>query len=116
MRGQVDAIVLFEELAHGAASPAQTLLKRHVDLFVRGMSQEYKIEIILDQTLHDYMEERVKDVSNAREVEELVNDALFAPVTQALLKGSCASHSRMSWNADEAIVEVLPVNSVDEEE
>lgn len=116
VRGQVDAIVLFEELAGDAASPAQTLLKRHVDLFVNGMSQEYKIEIILDQTLHDYMEERVKDVSNAREVEELVNDALFAPVTQALLKGNCAPHTRMLWNADEATVEVLPMNTMDEEE
>ncbi len=117
VRGQVDAIVLFEELAGDAASPAQTLLERHIDQFISGMSQEYKIEVELDAGLREYMEAKVKGVSNARDVEDLVQQLLFAPITQALLKGSCAPHTRMRWNAGAKEVDVLSVtSSADEEE
>ena len=90
VRGHVDAMIMFEELGGDESSPARDLLRRHVEQFKHGMSVEYGVEVELGEALHQQLEQRALAANNAQEVEEVVEELLFAPVTERLLRGSGA--------------------------
>lgn len=93
VRGHVDAMIMFEELGGDESSPARDLLRRHIDQFKHGMSVEYGVEVSLDEELQRELERRALEANNAREVEEVVEELLFAPVTERLLRGGMARHN-----------------------
>ena len=106
VNGQVDALITFRELARDEDSPARDLLHRRIDFFCEGMRQEYKIEVSLDAELIDHLEEQVRGITNAREVEAVIDQFLYEPVTDALLEGSCHPRSRLLWDdrAEEVVI------------
>ncbi len=107
LRDYVDAAVSFRELGGTGESPAIELLERRIDSFIEAMRNEYRLDIDLDPSLRDRLIERASEMSDARSIERLVTDLLYAPVTAALLKGQGGDSPRLCWNAESDSVEIL---------
>jgi ATP-dependent Clp protease ATP-binding subunit ClpA len=101
LRDYVDAAVPFRALAGGGDSPARELLERRIASFVDAMKSEYKLTVVLDRELREEMFERVSKIDDARRIDELVNEFLFSPMTEALLEGECDARVRLRWNASD---------------
>ena len=99
VKDQVDALIAFERLARDEGQPTLALLKRHIDAFLKGMRDEYRVQITLSPALSSMLEARAASFSDARSVEQLAQDHLFEPVTQALLRGDCGPDSLLDWDA-----------------
>jgi ATP-dependent Clp protease ATP-binding subunit ClpC len=107
LRDHVDAAVTFRELAGTGESPAIELLGRRIDSFVEAMQSEYKLDIAIDDSLRQRLVEQAAQMSDARSIEQLVSEHLYAPVTDALLSGQGGASPRLAWDDEDARVEVV---------
>lgn len=109
VKDQVDAIVSFHRLGQDeATSPGQALLDRHVSSFVQGMRDEYKMEVILDESLLDHMQAVISTLTDARSIEQVIEQLLFEPMTRELLSGQPSAQARMFWRDEQ-----VEIDSVD---
>jgi ATP-dependent Clp protease ATP-binding subunit ClpC len=115
LRSYVDAAVAFRELGGAGQSPALELLERRITSFIEAMQGEYKLSIEIDPTLRQRLLEKAAEVSDARSIEQLVTDHLYAPVTEALLSGQGGEAPRLQWNAEDDTVEVVATDSKEKE-
>ncbi len=102
----VDAAVAFRALGGSGESPAIELLERRLESFIRAMRSEYKLDIVVEQSLRDRLSERAAQMSDARTIEQLVSEHLYTPVTEALLRGEGGSHPRLEWDEESGRVQV----------
>ncbi|MFP4596612.1 MAG: AAA family ATPase [Persicimonas sp.] len=107
LRDYVDAAVVFRQLGGQGESPAIELLERRIVSFIEAMQTEYKLDIAIGATLRDRLLEEASQMSDARSIEELVSQQLYAPVTEALLRGDCGQAPRLIWNQDDETVDVV---------
>jgi ATP-dependent Clp protease ATP-binding subunit ClpC len=114
LRSYVDAAIAFRELGGDGQSPAIELLERRITSFVEAMQGEYKLHIEIDPTLRERLMEQAAEVSDARSIEQLVTDYLYAPVTEALLSGQGGDAPRLCWNDDDDSVEVVATTEGDQ--
>lgn len=104
VKDHIDAVVGFHRLAYDDGSPTLALLERHVDHFITGMLEEYRVEVSVSPTLWARMESLAREVSDARAMEQIVETHLFEPVTQALLHGGCELRTTLEWVEDHVVL------------
>ncbi len=110
MSAQVDAVVDFRALAGDGDSPALDLLSRCMDEFLDGMASEFKMEVLIDDSLVEVLETRVSSARDASQVEVAVDELLREPVTSAMLKGMCSPDAPpvLSWDGGRVRVQHAP--------
>jgi ATP-dependent Clp protease ATP-binding subunit ClpC len=106
LRDHVDAAVAFRALGSGG-SAALELLERRMAAFIEALRSEYKLEIAVDESLRGYLSGRVEEMSDARSIDELVGEHLYAPVTEALLRGEGGQSPRLVWDDEAGGVRVI---------
>jgi ATP-dependent Clp protease ATP-binding subunit ClpC len=100
----VDAVVWFRELAGDGGQAARDVLERRVEMFVQAMMAEYRIEVVLDESLRTRLTERASGMRDARSVEALVEQTLYQTVTDALLRGECSGRCELVWDEARGVV------------
>lgn len=104
LRGHIDAAISFHALGQGNDA-ALELLARRQDAFIAALRDEYNLQVELAPSLESYLQEAAARASDARQLEELVNNFLYLPITQTLLNGSYARSVALGW--DEALKQVV---------
>ncbi|MBA2663807.1 MAG: ATP-dependent Clp protease ATP-binding subunit [Bradymonadaceae bacterium] len=106
IRELVDAVITFDELGGGGASPAIELLTRRIAMFASSMYSEYKVRVVIDEGFAEVLKERAAQMTDGRSVDQLVTALLYTPMTDALLGGSAAPELIMKWDGDAERVQV----------
>ena len=111
MNAQVDAVVEFRALAGDGDSPALDLLSRRVTEFLEGMQNEFKMVVLIDDSLIEALERRVVSARDASQVESAVDDLLREPVTSAMLTGDCSPQLPpvLSWDGHVVRIQHAPL-------
>ncbi len=114
MSSFVDAVVPFDDLG-GKDSSAHDILHRHIDLFVESMGAEYKVDVIIERDLWVELESRASRVENIQSLELIIEELLFAPVTDVLLSGvEDSTRLVLCWSEESGEVQIR-TESVEEE-
>lgn len=106
VRALVDAVVTFAPLGAGGAKPALELLERRIGRFVESMYSEYKMRVQLGADLRAYLEQRAVAAASGRDIDALVNEQLYSPMTEALLAGVASADLELVRDAGEGRVVV----------
>ena len=102
----LDSVVAFTDLAGGGDSPAGDLLRQRIDGFVEAMDQEYNLTVDVADEVRERIVERSEELTDARDIEQLVTDWLYDPMTDALLADEVGDAAQIIWDDDEEAVTV----------
>ncbi|MEZ4459678.1 MAG: ATP-dependent Clp protease ATP-binding subunit [bacterium] len=100
LREHVDSVIAFGPLKDGVGQSAEELVNRRLETFARAMQNEYLIEITIGQELRDWLANQAASAVDARAIQEMVENELIGPVTDALLAGGCGPRLCLNRSPD----------------
>ncbi|RAL22770.1 hypothetical protein DL240_07675 [Lujinxingia litoralis] len=98
---RVDAVAHFLELSGDGATGARRLLAHLLKRFCAHAASEYQLEVALDEDLRQILERRVSSLGSARAIEEAVDEVVYRPLTELLLRGASGRQVTLCWDAEQ---------------
>ncbi|MFB6351121.1 MAG: hypothetical protein ABEN55_09325 [Bradymonadaceae bacterium] len=111
----LDAAIAFNDLSGGGESPAEDLLDQRIEAFIEAMDQEYKLEVEVTDEVRTEIVAAAEGLADVNELEDLVTNWLYDPMTEALLADEIGESARVGWDADSETVAIAPVGESDQE-
>ncbi len=109
----LDSVIPFSDLSGGGESPVDDLIEQRVESFIEAMREEYKLEVEVTSRVREELVEKGAELGDVRELETLVTESLYTPMTDALLADEIDGTARVVWDS---VAEEVRIASADRTE